>query len=204
MQTKGAQVVFIWENALAADSIIQQAGNQNYTPKWLMYPFNLTLYTLNQSSSNAAEIQGMQGLVPWPAYTSSAARCKGGGSGITRNDADYSQYKTEIQEFEAEYAKLDPNANMCGDGGDLLFASWEAWKQVADLLVQCGPSCDRNKIAGLMLGGYRSRVGANCPVEFSGGDHHHGGVGGEDVYVTKPENGGPGWVNTGYCEATIH
>ena len=203
MQTNGAQVVFIWENALAADSIIQQAGNQNFTPKWLLYPFNLTLYTLNQSGNNGAEIQGMQGLVPWPAYTSSSARCKSGGSGITRTDADYGQYLKEIQQFEDTYSKLDPNANMCGDGGDLLFASWEAWKQVADLLVQCGPSCDRNKIAGLMLGGYKAQVGANCPVDFSVGDHHHGGVGGEDVYVTKPENAGPGWVNTGYCESTI-
>jgi hypothetical protein len=203
MQTNGAQTVFVWENALAADSIIQQAGNQNYTPKWLLFPFNLTLYTLNQSSSNAAEIQGMQGLVPWPAYTSSSARCKSGGSGITRTDSDYAQYSKEIQQFEAAYASLDPGANMCGDGGDLLFASWEAWKQVADLLVQCGPNCDRNKIAGLMLNGYKSTVGANCPVDFSVGDHHHGGTGGEDVYATKPENGGPGWVNTGYCEATI-
>ena len=207
MQTNGVQAVFIWENALAADSIIQQAANQNYTPKWLMFPFNLTLYTLNQAGNNSqtmnTEIAGMQGLVPWPAYTSSPARCQSGGSGITRNDADYGQYSQEIAQFEAAYAKLDPKANMCGDGGDLLFGTWEAWKQVADLLVKCGPQCDRNKIAGLMESGYKSQVGANCPVDFSGGDHHEGGIGGEDVYVTKQENGGPGWVNTGYCEATV-
>ena len=201
--------VMIWENALAADQIIQQSANQSFTPQWLGFPFNLTLYTLNQAGNGSQtmqqEIQGMQGLIPWPAYTSSAARCKSGGSGITRTDSDYAQYRTEIQQFESTYASLDPSANMCGDGGDLLFGTWEAWKQVADILLKCGPNCDRNKIAGLMLGGYKSsNVGANCPVDFSGGDHHHGGAGGEDVYATKPENGGPGWVNTGYCEATIH
>jgi len=199
MKASGAQVVLIWENALAADQIIQQSSNQSYDPKWLLYPFNLTLYTLNQSG---VDTSGMQGMVPWPAYTSSSARCTSGGSGITRKDADYGQYMEEIKQFEAAYAKYDPAADLCGDGGDLLFGTWEAWRQVADLLVKCGVTCSRNAIAGLMLDGYRSTVGANCPVDFSGGDHHHGGSA-EDLYAVKPENGGPGWINTGYCEANI-
>jgi Periplasmic binding protein len=199
MKAAGADVVFIWENALAADQIIQQSSNQSYTPKWLLFPFNLTLYTLNQSQ---VDTSGMQGIVPWPAYTSSSARCTSGGSGITRNDADYGQYMQEIKTFEAAYAKYDPNANLCGDGGDLLFGTWEAWRQVADLLVKCGVNCSRNAIAGLMLDGYTSTVGANCEVSFAGGDHHHGG-GPEDLYAVKPENGGPGWINNGYCETTI-
>jgi len=199
MKTHGADVVFIWENALAADQIIQQSSNQSYNPKWLLFPFNLTLYTLNQSG---VDTSGMQGIVPWPAYTSSSARCGSGGSGVTRNDADYGQYMEEIKAFEAAYAKYDPGANLCGDGGDLLFGTWEAWRQVADLLVKCGVDCNRNAIAGLMLNGYTSTVGANCTVNFGGGDHHHGG-GPEDIYVVKQENGGPGWVNTGYCESNI-
>jgi len=199
MKANGAQVVLIWENALAADQIIQQSGNQSYDPKWLLFPFNLTLYTLNQSG---VDTSGMQGMVPWPAYTSSSARCQSGGSGITRNPGDYGQYAQEIKQFEDAYAKYDPGANLCGDGGDLLFGTWEAWRQVADLLVQCGVNCSRNAVAGVLLDGYKSTVGANCPVDFSGGDHHHGGAG-EDLYAVKPENGGPGWINTGYCEVNI-
>ena len=206
MESRGADVVLIWENALAADSIIQQAANQQFVPGngWLMFPFNLTLYTLNASSDSTMqqEINGMQGMIPWPAYTSSAARCTSGGSGITRKDGDYSAYLSEIRQFESAYASLDAGADLCGDGGDLLFATWEAWKQVADLLVKCGPDCTRNKVAGLMLNGYRSQVGVNCPVDFSGGDHHHGGFG-DDVYAVKPENGGPGWVTTGMCQTNI-
>ena len=202
MESKGAEVVFIWENALAADQIIQQSSNQQYSPKWLLFPFNLTLYTLKASG---VDTSGMQGIVPWPAYTSSSAGCTTAGSGITRNDADYAQYMNEIKLFEAMYAKFDGGTNgadLCGDGGDLLFGTWEAWRQVADLLVKCGVDCTRNAIAGLMLNGYTSTVGANCTVDFSGGDHHHGG-GPEDLYAIKPENGGPGWVNTGYCESRI-
>ncbi|MHB8718999.1 MAG: ABC transporter substrate-binding protein [Candidatus Dormibacteria bacterium] len=211
MQTKGVDIVLIWENALAADSIIQQAANQQYVPGngWLLFPFNLTLYTLNASSNSTMqqEIKGMQGMIPWPAYTSSAARCNppnstAAGSGITRNDADYQGVMKDIREFEAAYAEYDPTANLCADGGDLLFATWEAWKQVADLLLQCGVDCTRNKVAGLMLNGYHSQVGANCPVDFRGGDHHHGG-GGDDVYAVKPENGGPGWYNTALCQVNI-
>jgi len=203
MNAAGAQVVFIWENALAADEIIQQESNQTSNPpQWLLFPFNLTLYTLNASG---VKTSGMQGIVPWPAYTSSSARCSSGGSGITRNDADYEHYMNEIKLFEAMYAKYDSGtngANLCGMGGDLLFGTWEAWRQVADLLVKCGVNCTRNGIAGLMLNGYTSQVGANCTVDFSGGDHHHGGLG-EDIYVVKQENGGPGWINTGYCEGRI-
>jgi ABC-type branched-subunit amino acid transport system substrate-binding protein len=191
MQTAGVQTVFIWENALAADNIIQQSSNQSYNPKWLLFPFNLTLQTLNQSNVDTSQ---MQGMVPWPAYTCASQR-----------PANYFQgnapYQQEVQQFEAAYARWDSAANLCGFGGDLLFGTWEAWKQVADLLVQCGPSCDRNRIAGLMLSGYRAQVGANCRVDFSS-DRHHGGNG-EDLYATAKLNGNAYWRNTGFCEETI-
>src|SRR5688572_18195234 len=34
LRSKGAQVVFIWENALAATAILQEAKGQNYSPKF--------------------------------------------------------------------------------------------------------------------------------------------------------------------------
>ena len=192
MRTHGAQVVFIWENALAADEIIQQSANQGFNPKWLMFPFNLTLYTLNSSGVDTSQ---MFAMAPWPAYTCPAQRPANYFGGNTA-------YQEEVQKFEAEYAKRDPNANLCGDGGDLLFGTWEAWKQTAQLLVDCGPSCTRDGIAGLMLHGYQSQVGSNCPVDFSGGDGHHGGSG-EDIYATEPGTSQRIWYNTGFCENNI-
>ena len=190
-----SQAVFIWENALAADQIIQQTNQQTggqCKPNWLLFPFNLTLQTLNQSGVDTST---MQGMVPWPAYTCASQR-------PSNYFAGNSAYQQEVAQFEAMYAKFDSGANLCGFGGDLLFGTWEAWKQVADLLVQCGPSCTRNNIAGLMLSGYKATVGSNCPVDFSAGDHHHGGTG-EDLYLTEPGGNGRIWYNTGFCEVNV-
>ncbi|HUY64193.1 MAG TPA: ABC transporter substrate-binding protein [Acidimicrobiales bacterium] len=192
MHTKGAQVVFIWENALAADEIIQQSANQGFNPKWLLYPFNLTLYTLNQSGVDTSQ---MYGMVPWPAYACPSERPSNYFGGNTT-------YQEEVLKFEAEYAKRDPNANLCGDGGDLLFGTWEAWRQVAQLLVDCGANCTRDGVAGLMLHGYKQQVGANCPVDFSGGDGYHGGSA-EDIYATEPGSTQRIWYNTGFCENNV-
>ena len=192
MKASGAQVVLIWENALAADEIIQQSADQGYNPKWLLFPFNLTLNTLNSSGVDTSQ---MYGMVPWPAYACPSERPANYFGGNT-------VYQEEVQKFEAEYAKRDPNANLCGDGGDLLFGTWEAWRQVAQLLVDCGPNCTRDGIAGLMLHGYKTQVGANCPVDFAGGDGHHGGSD-EDIYATEPGTTQRVWYNTGFCENNI-
>ncbi|MHB8437927.1 MAG: ABC transporter substrate-binding protein [Acidimicrobiales bacterium] len=191
MRTKGAQIVFIWENALAADEIIQQSADQGFNPKWLLFPFNLTLYTLNSSGVDTSQ---MYGMVPWPAYACPSERPSNYFGGNTA-------YQEEVLKFEAEYAKRDPNANLCGDGGDLLFGTWEAWKQTAQLLVDCGVNCTRDGIAGLMLHGYQQQVGANCPVDFSG-DGHHGGSD-EDIYATEAGSTERIWYNTGFCENNI-
>jgi ABC-type branched-subunit amino acid transport system substrate-binding protein len=182
-----ADVVLIWENALAAEQFIQQSSNQGWNPKWLLFPFNLTLKTLDQAGVDTTR---MEAISPWPAYTCNASSLP-----------EFSAYRAELQRFEAAYKQYDPGANLCGDGGDLLFASWEAWQQVADLLVQCGRDCTRNKMAGLMLNGYHATVGANCPVDFRGDGHHGGGP--EDTFKVGQFNGTRGWYNTGLCLSRI-
>jgi ABC-type branched-subunit amino acid transport system substrate-binding protein len=180
----GAQMVFIYENALAAEQFIQQSSSQNWNPQWLMFPFNLTLETLTQAGVDTSR---MDGVIPWPSYTCNAS-----------GDSRFAAYKSELQKFEAAYRQYDPGANLCGDGGDLLFGTWLAWEQTYDLLYQCGPGCTRNNIAGLIQSGYHATVGANCPVDFRGGDGHHGG-GPDDVDKVESVNGAPAWVTTALC-----
>jgi len=182
--THPADVVLIWENALAAEQIINQAHQQGFKPRWLMFPFNLTLQTLAQAGVPNSELQNMVGMVPWAGYTCKSQR---------GSDAAFGPYQSEINQFEAAYAKYDSQANLCGGGGDLLFGTWEAWRQVYDLLYQCGRDCTRDKIAGLMLSGYHATIGANCPVDFRVGDNHHGGLD-EDLYHVDVVNGTPIWV----------
>ena len=191
-QAKHADVVLIWENALAAEQVIQQSDQQGYHPYWIGFPFNLTLQTLTQAGMSFSNEQKYSGMVPWPAYTCHASSLPA-----------YAPYNQELKEFEHAYQNYDPNANLCGFGGDLLFGTWEAWKQVYDLLYQCGRFCTRDKIAGLMLSGYHAQVGANCLVDFRGGDHHHGGYG-EDIYQVQMVNNAPSWVNvTPLCRRDI-
>ena len=205
LQTKGAKVVLIWENALAAANIMDQANQANYNPGWMLFPFNLTLETLTNegftdSYSAATGLNQIGGLVPWPAYN-----CN------WRNLPGYSTYASEYTRFEKAYAEYDNTADLCGYGGDLLFGTWVAWDQVADLLLQCGPNCTRDDIAGLMLNGYHSQVPATCPVDFRGTDGHHGGID-EDVYGVTQTPGTPkegsdsednnkySFYNSGFCE----
>lgn len=195
MQANGAQVVLIWENALAALNIIKQANQQGYNPNWIGFPFNLTLYSANSAGVSPANLQKYSGLIPWPAYTCPSMR---------GSSSAYDPYMSEIKQFEAAYQKYDPSGynNLCGDGGDLLFATWLAWKQVYDLLYQCGRDCTRDKIAGLMLSGYHATIGANCAVDFRGDGHHGGFL--EDVYQVQVINGSPVWVSVPpYCRRTI-
>ncbi|MHB1787220.1 MAG: ABC transporter substrate-binding protein, partial [Acidimicrobiales bacterium] len=188
LEAKGAQVVFAWENALADTEIIKQAQGQNYHPAWLLAAFNIMTNTLGSSSLD----QQLWSAQPWDAYDPGYY-----GGGFT-STAGY------IQEFEAEYKQYDPSANLSGDGGDLLYQTWEGERQVADMLKVCGPSCTRNKLAGLLLAGYHDTVPPNCPVNFnSPADHHHGGYLFDVLHVIKDPNGRPNFVPLQRCVAQI-
>jgi hypothetical protein len=184
LQAQGAQVVFCWENALSDIEILKQAQGQNYHPAWLLAAFNIITNTLGKSSFD----QDMWGAAAWDAYDHGYA---GGG---------YSSYAGDIKEFEREYAQYDPGADLGGDGGDLLFDTWESWRFLADLLKRCGPDCTRNKMAGLLLAGYHHTVPPNCDVNFSRtSDHHHGGYLFNTLHVVKDPNGRPAWMPVQRC-----
>jgi ABC-type branched-subunit amino acid transport system substrate-binding protein len=154
-----ADVVLAWENALASVEMIKQAQGLRYHPTWLLFPFNLQTNTLRET----ADDQELYGVAAWNAYDPGYY---GGG---------FSSYAKEIKEFEAMYRTYDPGADLSGPGGDLLFLNWEGQKSIDGMLQICGAQCTRNKIAGIMLAGYRGGAKPACPVDFSRGDHHHGG-----------------------------
>jgi ABC-type branched-subunit amino acid transport system substrate-binding protein len=155
---KGAKVVFIWENALAAQEIIQQAHNQGYNPTFVVFPFQTTLDLLNQAGDGLQS--PIEGVGTWPAY-------QPGGYG---NVWPEHEYLSEIQKFEAAQQTYDgkpPN--------DILWQTWLGMKQLHDLFLRCGQDCTRNHFAGLMLNGYKTTVEPNCIVDFTRGNAHRGG-----------------------------
>jgi hypothetical protein len=184
LQAKGANLVFAWENALSSIEIIKQAQGQNYHPAWLVAAFNIITNTLGDTAMD----QDIWGAAAWDAYD---PNYYGGG---------FAGYAADIKEFEAEYKHYDPNADLSGDGGDLLFGAWESWRFMADLLKRCGPACTRNKMAGLLLAGYHHTVSPNCDVNFAhSADHHHGGYLFNALHVEKDPNGRANFVPVQRC-----
>jgi len=187
LKTAGAVVVFAWENAVASTEMIRQAKAQAYSPHWLLFPFNLTLQTIGADALNPP----LDGVAAWPAYTAND------------HDGPYASYASDLSEFEREYKQYDPNANLSGAGGDLLFLAWSGFKQLADMFQDCGPDCTRNKFAALMLSGYHKTVTPNCDADFTGGDHHHAAPRMDVWTTTVGPNGQPIWIPTQRCLSSL-
>ena len=189
LRTSGAQVVLAWENALSEIEMIKQAQGQNWHPAWLVNGFNIITNTLGSTALD----QQMWSAAEWEAYDPGYY---GGG---------FAGYAQDIHEFEAEYKKYDPSADLTGDGGDLLFLNWESQRSLTDLLQACGQGCTRNKLAGLLLAGWTKASSPNCNVSFDGrdGDHHHGGYLTSVLHAVKDPNGRANFVPTERCVPNV-
>jgi ABC-type branched-subunit amino acid transport system substrate-binding protein len=188
---QGADVVFIWENALSAIEIIQQAADQQYFPKWVVFPFNLMTETLadNPQRSNIK----MDGISAWAPYV------PGAGTGQTgyqpgRVDGSFAQYAQLIREFERQHNKYAPGENR----DDIVFMTWGGWAQIHQLLLECGKDCTRNKVVGLLQSGVHQVKAPGCPIDFTRNGH----VGGFSVNIFKDfmDPVRDGWREVAHCK----
>ncbi|MCA1838706.1 MAG: ABC transporter substrate-binding protein [Actinomycetota bacterium] len=177
MQDAKAATVFVWENALAAINIIEQARNQTFHPVWLLFPFNTTTDTLPVDPLD----KPFEGIAAWPAYAS------GPHSGM---------YAEEMAVFEAAQAKYGTQGH---DPNDILWQVWLGMKQLNQLFLDCGKDCTRNKIAGLMLTGKHKAITPGCPIDFSKNGHVAGITGNAFESFVSPANK-LGWRETLSCQ----
>ena len=177
LQGAKTKVVFIWENALAAIEIIQQAKKQGFNPQWIVFPFNLMTDKLGNAMVNPIPVEG---IATWPAYR----------PGVT--NASYSSYASEIKFFETEHAKYGT-----GKTDDITWMTWLGWRQLHKLLLDCGKECTRNKIVGLLQSGVHKPI-FGCPFNFGVNGH----VGGFHVNIFRAdiEASKPGWENIELCK----
>jgi ABC-type branched-subunit amino acid transport system substrate-binding protein len=184
LQDAGVEVVWIWESALAASEIIQQASSQGYRPKWVVFPFQLSLDVIGRDTSLNPTIDG---VATWPAYAP-------GGYGNSYAQYGYSQ---EIRTFEAAMARYRPRTAP----NDILWQVWIGNKALHNLLLDCGRACTRNKIAGMFLGGLRERVNPNCEANFAHPASIHGRVGLHQFTTleTFDHNGSPAFKTISWC-----
>ncbi|HUF33881.1 MAG TPA: ABC transporter substrate-binding protein [Acidimicrobiales bacterium] len=183
LRDAGAEVVWGWENTLALTQMVSQAKAQRYSPQWVAFPFNLTSQTLGDDALEPP----MVGLASWPGFS------KGDYTGT------FAAYADDMREFEAQYAKYRPNTDIGGVAGDLLWLNWVEQKRLVALLQACGRDCDRDRLVGLLVNGYKATTSPTCQLDFSGG-RHDGSGGLVNVMETyKAPSGKVNWRSTTRC-----
>ncbi|HEX8002572.1 MAG TPA: ABC transporter substrate-binding protein [Mycobacteriales bacterium] len=179
LQQDGTQVVWAWENALAATEMLNQAP-PGFRPSWMLFPFNLTTQTIADQNVD------LYGVAAWPAYS---YRDYGG---------NFASYAVDVKEFERQYAKYRPNADLSGVGGDLLFLNWVAQKALAEMFVECGAACTRNHFATIMSR-YKGTVRPNCDANFRDRGGHLGGTQVNVFHSYRGPSGKFGWEPIAKC-----
>jgi branched-chain amino acid transport system substrate-binding protein len=179
-----AEVVWIWLNALESTEVVLQMRGQNWRPQLMLFPFNLTSQKLGPFALDPV----MYGVAMYPAFS------KGDYSG------PFTSYASDMKEFERQYAKYDPTADISDVGGDLLFLHWTAQKALAEQLRLCGPDCTRNRFVQVLQNYAGIPTPSACPIDFRHSlDGHHG-----STYVTFMEtyrapDGKVNWRETRKC-----
>ena len=183
MRNAGAEVVWGWENALISTQILAQAKRQNYSPQWLLFPFNLTSQTLDGDALNPK----LDGVAMFTAFS------KGDRGG------SFAKYADDLTLFEQQYAKYRPDADLNGVGGDLLFLNWQAQKSLYDMLLACGKDCTRNRMVDTLTTYKKVPTSSACLIDFTKGDRRHGAQFLTFMETYKSPSGKVNWRNTSQC-----
>ena len=183
MKNAGAEVVWVWENALGATQIVKQIKAQNYKPNMMLFPFNLTSQTLDEDSFGPT----LDGVAMFTAYST------GDYSG------PFAQYADDIKLFEQQYRKYRPSADIEGVGGDLLFLNWTAQKALYHQLLECGKDCTRNRFVDVLEGYDKRPTSSVCPIDFTGGNHRQGSDKLIFMETYRAPGGKANWRNTKMC-----
>jgi ABC-type branched-subunit amino acid transport system substrate-binding protein len=184
LQADNVQVVWFWENALAAAEFLKQAHNQGYHPTFVVFPFQTTLDVLMEDAGKSR----IDGVSTWPAYV------PGGYTGAYAFPD--TGYQEEIKAFDAAMDKYRPGVAH----NDILWQVWLGNKGIEDLFQKCGRDCTRNRFAGLLTS-YKGGISAACPADFPRGGGHRGGW---NVFMTqeafKVNNSLWSFRNTSWCK----
>ncbi|MDP3712123.1 MAG: ABC transporter substrate-binding protein [Mycobacteriales bacterium] len=183
MRNAGAEVVWGWENALTSTQILLQAKRQNYSPNWMLFPFNLTSQNLGQDALSPP----LDGVAMYTAYSFGDR----GGS--------FSSYADDLALFEKQYAKYRPNADLQGLGGDLLFLNWQGQKALYDIFLACGKDCTRNRFVDTLTTYKKRPTSSACVIDFTRGDRQHGSDQVVFMQTYASPSGKVNWRNTKAC-----
>lgn len=158
MKNAKVDVIFSWENALNTTELIKQAKAQLYKGSWMVFGVNLMSQTLGSDALNPPLV----GAVMYTPYS------YGDYSG------PFAPYADDMKQFEAQYKKWRPNADLSGVGGDLLFLNWTAQKALHRQLLLCGKDCTRNRFLDVVRAYNAKPTSSVCRIDFVHSDGYHG------------------------------
>lgn len=149
-------VVFLNVNALAFARFITEADGQEFYPRIIGWSFNIVPETgEGRVGGTMQKFPLVQGLSVSPAH----------------DPATSYPWSGEYKKMKAAYVKYYGNS----DPNDIDWIQWLGMKFFHQLLLDCGKDCTRNKLAGLVLAGYKKTVSPNCPTDFARGNGRFGG-----------------------------
>jgi len=177
-----ATTVLAWVNVLEFAQLEKQAAQQSYYPRWVVAGFNLVTDTVG-ADINGSHGPPAVGIWVTPEY---------------HNGDTTSPWAPEMKIMRAAYAKYDSGHTIT----DTDWQAWLAFKETTRLLADCGKDCTKNKLAGMLLGGYKSAVNPLCAVDFARGRGKLGSFG-FNIWKAVSRSGGSGWQQTDACKESF-
>ena len=183
LQSQGAQTVLAWVNVLEFAQLEKQAAAQGYHPRWMTATFNLVTQTLGHDIDGSTGHPAAVGLWVTPEFH----------LGDTTDS-----WSGEEQAMEMAYAHYDSGHTVT----DTDWQAWLAFKQITRMLDDCGSDCSRNKLAGMLLAGYKAQLMPLCVEDFGRGRGKLGSFA-FDVSEATDRNGSAGWKQVATCAETF-
>jgi ABC-type branched-subunit amino acid transport system substrate-binding protein len=176
------KTVLGWINVLEFAQLEEQAAQQNYFPRWVVAGFNLVTDTVG-GDINGSKGPPAIGIWVTPEYHSGE---------IT------GYWKDEVAVMRAAYAEFDSGHTVT----DTDWQGWLAFKQLTQMFKDCGQDCTRNKLAGMYLSGYKTKMSPLCQVDFARGK---GKVGSFAFNIWKAVQRGSanGWQQIETCKESF-
>jgi ABC-type branched-subunit amino acid transport system substrate-binding protein len=182
LKRANAKTVLAWINVIEFAQLEKQAAQQGYYPRWITAAFNLVTDAVGDDI-NGSHGPPAIGLWVTPEYHKGP---------VTE------PWAGEVAAMRRAYAKYDPKHEIV----DTDWQVWLAFNSVTKFLLDCGPDCTRNKVAGMMLSGYRQQRAPLCAFDFLRGKGRIGSFQFNVMHAVKrgSENG---WKQDAACKETF-
>lgn len=176
LKNAGVGVVFLNINTLAWTRFTEEADGQGWNSVTMVgYGFN---FLTDKAGDKMQKFPDSIALSIWPVY----------------DPATHYGWAAEYARMRFYYKKYwnaEPN--------DIDWITWVSLKGFHRLLLDCGKECNRNKIAGLLLAGYRKTEPPTCETNYGRDPRRHAGGYLANVWRSQDRGTSQYWKQINTC-----